>query len=65
MQEPGNISTKYIQNLLAIAGMCISDYAQMDLVHSECQGDNIHCGQSFLRHTTCHRRCACNESCYS
>ncbi|KAL0758399.1 hypothetical protein Bca101_074549 [Brassica carinata] len=65
MQEPGNILTKYIRNSLAIAGMCILDYAQMDLVHSECQGDNIHCGQCFLRHTTCHRRCACNVSCYS
>ncbi|KAL0661003.1 hypothetical protein Bca4012_097840 [Brassica carinata] len=65
MQEPGNISTKYIRISLAIAGMCISDYAQMDLVRSECQGDNIHCGQSFLHHTTCHRRCACNGSCYS
>ncbi|WZZ86763.1 hypothetical protein YC2023_115342 [Brassica napus] len=65
MQEPGNISTKYIQISLAISGMCISDYVQMDLVRSECQGDNIHCGQSFLLHTTCHRRCACNGSYYS
>ncbi|KAL0682990.1 hypothetical protein Bca4012_049838 [Brassica carinata] len=65
MQEPGNILTKYIRILLALARMCISDYAQMDLVHSECQGGNIHCGQSFLRHTTCHRSCACNGSCYS
>ncbi|KAL0654840.1 hypothetical protein Bca4012_075424 [Brassica carinata] len=65
MQEPGNILTKYIRISLAIAGMCTSDYAQMDLVHLECQGDNIHCGLSFLRHTTCHRRCACNRSFYS
>ncbi|KAL0847794.1 hypothetical protein Bca101_021050 [Brassica carinata] len=65
MQERGNILTKYIRITLAIAGMCISDYAQMDLLHSECQGDNIYCGQSFLRYTTCHRRCACNGSCYS
>ncbi|KAL0815841.1 hypothetical protein Bca101_072285 [Brassica carinata] len=65
MQEPRNILTKYIRISLAIAEMYISDYAQMDLVRSECQEDNIHCGQSLLRHTTCHRRCACNGSCYS
>ncbi|KAL0652257.1 hypothetical protein Bca4012_094948 [Brassica carinata] len=65
MQEPGNISTKYITNSLAIAEMCILDYAHMNLVHLECQGDNIRCGQSFLCHTTCHRRCACSGSFYS
>ncbi|WZY72456.1 hypothetical protein YC2023_004696 [Brassica napus] len=65
MQEPENFLTKYIHNSLAIAEMCILDYAHTNLVHLECQGDNIHCGQSFLRHTTCHRKCACNMSFYS
>lgn len=36
MKELGNILTKYMQNSLAIAETCISDYAQMDLVLLVC-----------------------------
>ena len=41
MQERGNISTRYTQISVEIFGMSILGYAPMDLVHSECLGDNI------------------------
>lgn len=60
MQERGNISIRHTQILRETFKMFILGYFTNGLVHSECLGDNISCGHSFLRSTNYHQRCVWN-----